>query len=111
MLIFGMCYLKVAYIKTKKVIAINTYNICKQTDLPRDVILGDSIVEIVGKNEISIENYLCIKEICPEKIVIKCKYYYIFIKGKDMFIDYYNNKICMKISGDINEISFNRSMH
>lgn len=92
-------------------IAINKSEICEKSSLPKDVFLGDSIIEIIGKRSVYIENYILINEITESRIIVKCKHYYIFVLGKQLNIEYYSNKACMKIVGDIDEISFNRSLH
>ena len=83
--------------------AIDKYKICDAGQIPTDVVFKESIVDI--------ENYISIIELSDTNIIVKCKRYYIFIKGNGLNIEYYNNKICMKIIGDLNEISFCRNLH
>ena len=85
--------------------------IAKGLSLPRDVVFGDFIITLTGNCEAYIENYISIIELSDTNIIVKCKHYYIFIKGNRLNIEYYNNKICMKIIGDLNEISFCRNLH
>ena len=81
--------------------AIDKYKICDAGQIPTDVVFKESIVDILGKRCAYIENYISIIELSDTNIIVKCKRYYIFIKGK----------ICMKIIGDLNEISFCRNLH
>ena len=91
--------------------AIDKYKICDAGQIPTDVVFKESIVDILGKRCAYIENYISIIELSDTNIIVKCKRYYIFIKGNGLHIEYYNNKICMKIIGDLNEISFCRNLH
>jgi len=73
--------------------------------LPRDLVLGESIIHIYGKAEIYIENYSGIIEYNSDIIKIKTKKMTIEICGVGLFICYYTDEE-MKITGDINKISF-----
>ena len=68
------------------------FNVDNDLDMPRDVIHGECLCQIIGRNEIVIENY-------------KCKKYKIIINGTGLNIKYYNNQ-SMAIGGYICEISF-----
>lgn len=74
-------------------------------ELPSDVMLGDTILEIIGKNTLYIENYIRIVIFNEEQIVIQCKCYRLKVCGKNLQIAYYN-EVELKIMGVINGISF-----
>lgn len=67
-------------------------------NLPKDLMLGASIVTITGAHDVCIENYKGIVEYTREMIIIQGKNCQICIKGKQLSIDYYTNED-MKISG------------
>ena len=68
------------------------FNVDNDLDMPRDVIHGECLCQIIGRNEIVIENYKCIKSITDTDIEIVCKKY--------------KNNQSMAIGGYICEISF-----
>ena len=68
--------------------------------LPRDTMLGASILTITGNREIWLENYKGILEYTPGQILLQAKTCQICIEGKRLSIDYYTNED-MKISGCI----------
>ena len=80
------------------------FNVDNDLDMPRDVIHGECLCQIIGRNEIVIENYKCIKSITDTDIEIVCKKYKIIINGTGLNIKYYNNQ-SMAIGGYICEIS------
>lgn len=49
------------------------FNVDNDLDMPRDVIHGECLCQIIGRNEIVIENYKCIKSITDTDIEIVCK--------------------------------------
>ena len=51
------------------------FNVDNDLDMPRDVIHGECLCQIIGRNEIVIENYKCIKSITDTDIEIVCKKY------------------------------------
>lgn len=73
--------------------------------LPKDSMLGASIVTVTGKTDAFVENYRGILEYSPECIVLQGKTCQISIEGKRMAIDYYTNED-MKISGCIEGIRY-----
>ena len=81
------------------------FNVDNDLDMPRDVIHGECLCQIIGRNEIVIENYKCIKSITDTDIEIVCKKYKIIINGTGLNIKYYNHQ-SMAIGGYICEISF-----
>ena len=68
--------------------------------LPKDTMLGASIVTITGNQELWIENYRGILEYTEELILLQGITTQICIEGKTLSIDYYTNED-MKISGCI----------
>ena len=73
--------------------------------LPRDSVLGDSIITVTGNTEILIENYKGILQYSDELILLQGKNRKIELKGKRLNIVYYTNED-MKISGMIESIWF-----
>ena len=73
--------------------------------LPRDSVLGDSIITVTGNTEILIENYKGILQYSDELILLQGKNRKIELKGKRLNIVYYTNED-MKISGMIEIICF-----
>ena len=73
--------------------------------LPKDSVLGASIVTVTGNTDAFVENYRGILEYSPECIVLQGKTCQISINGKRMTIDYYTNED-MKISGCIECIRY-----
>ena len=57
------------------------FNVDNDLDMPRDVIHGECLCQIIGRNEIVIENYKCIKSITDTDIEIVCKKYKIKKEG------------------------------
>ena len=84
---------------------MNIENISDTLKLPKDILLGASILHVIGQYEIYIENYKNIIEYTDEQIKILGKSSRIIIIGKKLHIEYFN---CddMKIKGRIEEISF-----
>ena len=73
--------------------------------LPRDSVLGDSIITVTGNTEILIENYKGILQYSDELILLQGKNRKIELKGKRLNSVYYTNED-MKISGMIESICF-----
>ncbi|MEG1847329.1 MAG: YabP/YqfC family sporulation protein [Lachnospiraceae bacterium] len=74
-------------------------------NLPKDLLLGASILTVIGSHEACIENYKGIIEYTEESIVIQGKNCQICFRGRQLSIDYYTNED-MKISGCIAEIHY-----
>lgn len=68
--------------------------------LPKDSMLGASIVTVTGNTEVFVENYKGILEYSDELIVLQGKTCKIELVGKRLTIVYYTNED-MKISGRI----------
>lgn len=79
--------------------------IVESLKLPKDTMLGASIVSITGNREAFIENYKGILEYTKDTIVLQGKNCRISFQGKQLSIDYYTNED-MKISGIIESIRY-----
>lgn len=79
--------------------------IVESLKLPKDTMLGASIVTITGKREAFIENYKGILEYNTQSIVLQGKNCKICFEGNRLSIDYYTNED-MKISGDIDIVRY-----
>ena len=73
--------------------------------LPKDSMLGASIVTVTGNSEAFVENYRGIIEYNGEVILLQGKTCKIEIIGKRLSIVYYTNED-MKISGQIEQIRY-----
>lgn len=82
--------------------------IVESLKLPKDSVLGASIVTITGNTDAFVENYRGILEYSGELILLQGKTCQISIIGKRMSIDYYTNED-MKISGYIECIRYHNS--
>ncbi|MBR6770990.1 MAG: YabP/YqfC family sporulation protein [Lachnospiraceae bacterium] len=82
--------------------------IVESLQLPKDTLLGASIVTVTGNTDAFIENYRGILEYTQETIVLQGKTCQISIQGKQLSIDYYTNED-MKISGCIDIIQYHYS--
>ena len=71
--------------------------------LPKDSMLGASIVTLTGNTDAFVENYRGIIEYTGDLILLQGKTCKIKICGKRLCIDYYTNED-MKISGLIEQI-------
>lgn len=73
--------------------------------LPKDLVLGASIITLTGNREAWIENYRGIIDYCDKMILLQGKNCQICFQGKNLCIDYYTNED-MKISGCIEQIQY-----
>ena len=67
--------------------------------------LGEAIVTVTGRSDITVENYRGILEYGPEVIRLSLKHGQIRLSGKGLSIDYYTSDD-MKISGMIDRIEY-----
>lgn len=79
--------------------------IVESLKLPKDTMLGASIVTLTGNREAFIENYKGILEYTKESIVLQGKNSKICFEGRQLSIDYYTNED-MKISGNIEAVRY-----
>lgn len=84
---------------------INQEKIVDVCKLPKDIVLGASIINILGNQEIWIENYKGILEYNENKLLLQGKKNQILVRGKNLKITYYT-KEDMKVCGHISEISY-----
>lgn len=73
--------------------------------LPKDMMMGASIVTVTGNSQALVENYRGILEYTPECIMLQGKACRIAICGCRLRIAYYTNED-MKIEGAISEIRY-----
>ena len=73
--------------------------------LPKDVVLGVSVLTMLGNGEIYIENYRGIIEYTETLIRVQTKETQIRLSGRCLQIAYYTNDE-MKITGTVSSIEF-----
>jgi len=73
--------------------------------MPKDVVLGASVVTMLGRNEVSIENYRGIIEYTDTLIRVQTKSGQIRLTGKRLQVEYYTNDE-MKITGAVHTLEF-----
>ena len=74
-------------------------------DLPKDVIQNASVITILGRNELCIENYRGIIEYTDKLIRVQTRAAQIRIQGKRLRIQYYTNDE-MKVTGALSSLEF-----
>lgn len=74
-------------------------------NMPKDVVLGASVITVLGNMEVCVENYRGIIEYTDCLIRVQAKGKQIRIAGKHLKIEYYTNDE-MKITGYIGSIEF-----
>ena len=74
--------------------------------MPKDVVLGASIVTITGVSEVCVENYRGIIEYTDCLVRLQAREGQMRLTGKRLNIEYYTNDE-MKITGRIDRIEFN----
>ena len=82
-----------------------TGRVTEQLKLPKDLMLGEAIVTVTGRSDITVENYRGILEYGTEDIRLSLKHGQIRLSGKGLSIDYYTSDD-MKISGMIDRIEY-----
>ena len=73
--------------------------------LPRDVILGDVLVNFVGRGQVNVENYRSILIYTDTLVKLQAKNCKVLIHGNRLRIDYYTSEE-MKITGQIGSLDF-----
>ena len=73
--------------------------------LPRDVVLGDVLVNFVGRGEVNVENYRSILIYTDTLVKLQAKNCKVLIHGSRLRIDYYTAEE-MKITGQITSLEF-----
>ena len=73
--------------------------------LPADVIRGETIVTLIGKNRLKLENYRNILVYTDVEIRIQAKRYKVHVSGEKLQIRYYD-KDEMEICGLIDSVTF-----
>lgn len=79
--------------------------VAENLKLPRDLIMGDVNIRIIGKSEVFIENYRYIIEYSETVLKLQCKNTKLKILGKKLSIEYFS-KDDMLVRGMISEISY-----
>lgn len=79
--------------------------IAEASELPKDVVMGQPVVTVLGRMELNIENYRGIIEYTDVLIRIQTKAGQIRITGKDLRVEYYTNDD-MKLTGRIEAIEY-----
>ena len=74
--------------------------IAEASGLPKDVVMGQPVVTVLGRMELNIENYRGIIEYTDALIRVQTKAGQIRITGKNLSVDYYTNDD-MKLTGRI----------
>lgn len=81
--------------------------IAEVSELPKDVVMGQPVVTVLGRTEMNIENYRGIIEYTDVIIRIQTKIGQIRITGKNLRVDYYTNDD-MKLTGQIEAIEYQK---
>lgn len=81
--------------------------IAEASELPKDVVLGQPVLTVLGYMELNIENYRGIIEYTDCLIRLQTKAGQIRVKGKALHIEYYTNDD-MKVTGRIESIEYKR---
>ncbi len=79
--------------------------IVSAANMPKDVMLGASVLTILGNFEVCIENYRGILEYTDTLIRVQTKGKQFSLSGKQLQIEYYTNDE-MKITGKISSLEF-----
>ena len=79
--------------------------IAEASGLPKDVVMGQPVVTVLGRMELNIENYRGIIEYTDTLIRVQTKAGQIRITGKNLSVDYYTNDD-MKLTRRIEAIEY-----
>ncbi|QDW74050.1 sporulation protein YqfC [Lachnospiraceae bacterium KGMB03038] len=81
--------------------------ILRVSELPKDVVMGMPVLNVLGQSELHLENYRGILEYTEETVRILIKGGQIKVTGRNLQVVYYTNDE-MKISGYIKSIEYHR---
>lgn len=81
--------------------------IANASEFPKDVLLGQPVLTVLGQMELNVENYRGMIEYTDILIRIQTKIGQIRITGKNLRVDYYTNDD-MKITGRIETIEYQK---
>lgn len=73
--------------------------------LPRDVVLGDVLVSLIGRGQVNVENYRSILIYTDTLVKLQARNCKVLIHGSRLRIDYYTSEE-MQISGQIGSLEF-----
>lgn len=79
--------------------------IAEASELPKDVVMGQPVLTVLGRMELNIENYRGIIEYTDILIRVQTKAGQVRVIGKNLKIEYYTNDD-MKITGRIEAIEY-----
>lgn len=75
------------------------------SEFPKDVVLGQPIVTVLGQTELTVENYRGILEYTETEIRLQTKTGQIRMAGQHLCVEYYTGDD-MKITGQIDRIEY-----
>lgn len=81
------------------------HNFIQKMHLPQDVFEGATIIQAVGRHEVTIENYKALLDYSNQEIRLQGKRNVILIQGECLEIYYFTN-VDMKIVGNIDSITY-----
>lgn len=79
--------------------------VTEAASMPKDVLMGTSILSVTGFSELNLENHMGIIEYTDTLIRVRTKTGQIRIKGKNLQVDLYTNDE-IKLNGNIISIEF-----
>ncbi len=93
------------YNKKNRIIQAAKEQMTDTLKLPRELVTGDSVITMQGREEVFVENYRGILECCDTVIWISTRNFRLCIEGRNLCVAYYTNDE-MKVTGTIEHISF-----
>lgn len=79
--------------------------IASSLNLPKDVVLGEPLISLVGRHTVTVENYRGILLYTDTLVKLQAKTCKICIEGTRLKIEYYSDED-MKITGHIKAVTF-----
>lgn len=73
--------------------------------LPRDVVLGDVLVSLIGRGQVNVENYRSILIYTDTLVKLQARNCKVLVHGSRLRIDYYTSEE-MQITGQIGSLEF-----